>query len=1016
MGWLLMAMGCFVGSLSLGSLAVRAADPAPPTDEEAQSVAHRRFREQVAPLLSARCLGCHNGQQREGGLSLATAADALQGGDSGEAIRPGDPDLSPLLVMVSPDPDSHAAPEMPKNARALSPDEVMLLRDWIQQGAFWPAGQTLSEPQVTSLDWWSLRPLTKPPVPEVPPADQPSIRTPIDAFILHELHRQQMRFSPEADRRTLIRRISYDLTGLPPSYDDVEAFVNDPRENAYEVLVERLLDSPEYGERWARHWLDVVHYGDTHGYDKDKPRPNAWPYRDYVIRSFNADKPYARFVREQIAGDVLWPDDPEAIEATGFIAAGPWDFIGHAEVPESKYDGQVARNLDRDDMVSSTINTFLSVTVQCARCHNHKFDPITQEHYYSLQAVFAAVDRADRVYDRDPQVAARRRALTAARQSLREEQAAAEAEVLQAGGEPLAALNQQIAEKETRLKPGEAPEFGYHSEISPTQDVTRWVQVDLGSPQKIGSLVLHAASDSFAGIGDGFGFPVRFRIEGSSVEDFSSNAELLADFTGADFTNPRLAPVVIPIADRSVRFVRVTATKLAPRQGDYIFVLAELEVLGPEGRNLATNASVTAFDSIEAPPRWRSTNLTDGIYAGRDLADEQQQLADARRQRDELLSSRVPRELLDRQTRLRESLAVAERDLQSLPAQQVVYAGTVHHGSGAFVGTGASGGKPREIRILQRGELKMPGELVQPGTLPLVAGVDWKFALDPGHTEGQRRIALADWLVRPDNGLLWRSIVNRVWLYHFGRGLVDSANDFGRMGELPTHPELLEWLAIEFRDGRQSLKDLHRLIVNSRTYRQSSANNDEYALRDVDNRFLWRMNRQMLTAEAIRDSVLVVSGRLDRRPFGPAFMDFVIERPEHSPHYEYQKYNPDDVTTHRRSIYRFLVRSQQQPFMQSLGCADPSQSVAKRDSSLTSLQALTLLNNAFMVRMSEYFAERVRAAEPEAERQAVAAFRMALARNPSAEEAQLVESLTREQGLPYACRVLVNLNEFVFVD
>ena len=235
-------------------------------------------------------------------------------------------------------------------------------------------------------------------------------------------------------------------------------------------LVDGLLNSPHYGERWARHWLDVVHYGDTHGYDKDKLRPNAWPYRDYVIRSLNTDKPYERFVMEQIAGDVLWPGTRDGIEATGFIAAGPWDFIGHAEVPETKYDGQVARNLDRDDMVTSTINTFLSLTVQCARCHNHKFDPITQENYYSLQAVFAALDRADRAYDIDSNVAERRHDLTARQQQLKAQQEHLEDEIRRLGGDELAELDRRIQDIRRNHSSEPRQEFGYHSEISMQQD------------------------------------------------------------------------------------------------------------------------------------------------------------------------------------------------------------------------------------------------------------------------------------------------------------------------------------------------------------------------------------------------------------------------------------------------------------------------------------------------------------------------------------------------------------------
>ena len=280
-----------------------------------------------------------------------------------------------------------------------------LFKRWIDQGADWPDGVDKSK-VVDKFDWWSLKPLTRPEVPKIVVHKNGvnEVAAPIDAFILAMLREKGLTPSLEADRRTLIRRLYFDLIGLPPSPEEMDAFVADPDPSAYAKLVEKLLESPHYGERWARHWLDVVHYGDTHGYDKDQPRPNAWPYRDYVVRAFNSDKRYSRFVEEQIAGDIFAPGTEDGLTATGFIAAGPWDLIGHAEVPESKIDGKIARNLDRDDMVTNTCNTFVSLTVQCARCHHHKFDPVMQEDYYRLQADFAALDRADRTYDIDQTV------------------------------------------------------------------------------------------------------------------------------------------------------------------------------------------------------------------------------------------------------------------------------------------------------------------------------------------------------------------------------------------------------------------------------------------------------------------------------------------------------------------------------------------------------------------------------------------------------------------------------------
>ncbi len=749
----------------------------------------RVFRDRVAPVLRRHCLRCHQGNKPKGGLDLATAKGLAAGAEGNPVVVSGKPDESRLIEVVSGE-----KPEMPKNGKPLSPREIQALRDWIGTGAKWPAAMVLKD---DPLDWWSLRPIARPAVPTVSRSVESWPRTPIDAFLLQALDSAGLQPSPEADRRTLIRRLSCDLLGLPPQQDEVDAFVRDEDPLAYEKLVDRLLASPHYGERWARHWMDVVHYGETHGYDKDKPRPNAWPYHDYLIRAFNEDRPYRQFVEEQLAGDVLEPQTRDGIEATGFIAAGPWDFIGHAEVPESKTDGRIARNLDRDDMVTTTLNTFCSLTVQCARCHDHKFDPVTQEHYYSLQAVFAALDRADRPYDADPAVARRRSALESRRREI--------------------------------------------------ESMRR--------------------------------------------------------------TNPRAA----------------------------------------------------------------ETEL-----------------------------SRIP------------------SDLARLPPPCLVYCGTVHNGSGAFRGTGPDGGRPREIHILRRGDVRNPGPLVGPGTAPIIRGVAWRFDLPKESREGDRRVALARWITDRRNSLTWRSIANRVWLYHFGHGIVDSPSDFGRMGQLPTHPELLDWLATELRDhsldGGRSLKSQHRMIDTSAAYRQVSTSTERAAAKDAGNALLWRMNRRRLDAESIRDSVLLSAGRLRQQMYGPSFQAFVLEKPEHSPHYEYDKFDPNDPRTHRRTVYRFLVRSQPDPFLQTLDCADPSQIVDKRDESITALQALALLNNRFVVRMAENMAQRIGAARSDPEGQVAAACRLTLERSPTADESRKLAEFTRTFGLTETCRLLFNLNEFVFID
>jgi len=801
------------------------------------------FREHVAPILQQRCLSCHNDEQREGAFSLQTANGAFADGH----IDAGDSEASHLLEVLTPV-DGKA--QMPKDAGPLSPTEIAAIRKWIDQGAHWAPDLKLTAAKVPKLNWWSLRPLRR---PAVPAENEGRVRTPIDAFLKATLREKGLTPAPEADRLTLARRLFFDLLGLPPTPEELAAFVHDTHPKAYERLVDRLLQSHHYGERWARHWLDVAHYADTHGYDKDKLRPHAWPYRDYVIRSLNADKPYSQFVMEQIAGDVLWPETHDGITATGFIAAGPWDYIGHAEVPESKIDGRIARNLDRDDMVTSTMNSFCSTTVQCARCHDHKFDPLTQEHYYSLQAVFAALDRADRPYDENPQTARLRNKLQQRQAKLATEKKDLDAAIEQAAGQRLTVIDAGLAKLQKQTAAA--------GRAKPDMDLARLQE------------------------------------------------------------------------ERTALLENVLSIELKAKMG-------------------ANSAALQA--TVEA--------------------------------------------------------------IQALPPPGKVYAGTIHHGSGAFLGTGAKGGQPRPIHVLHRGNILEPRKLVGPGTIPILAAADWRFDLPELHKEGDRRVALASWLVRRDNPLTWRSIVNRVWQYHFGRGIVDSPNDFGRMGKQPSHPELLDWLAVEFRDGGQSLKMLHKLILTSSVYRQASAHDERNSRLDTENVYLWRMNRRRLAAEEVRDAVLSVSGKLERSMYGPGFQLFVLERPQHSPHYEYHKHDPDDPASHRRSIYRFIVRSQPDPFMTTLDCADSSQSVAKRDESITALQALSLLNNKFVLRMAEHFADRLKSESNDTAGQVELAFQLATGRRPTTEQQQTLFTYADEFGLDNMCRLLFNLNDFVFVD
>lgn len=955
----------------------------------------------VRILLLERCSECHGSDTRESGLRLDTLKGIKKGGDFGPVFIDGKPEQSELIRRVT-STDKHK--QMPPDSDPLSETEVELLRQWILAGSPWP--DKLDEPDEMDarLNHWAWSKLQLPDVPPVTtlpplPLDVEQPQNAIDHFVRSQLNSQNLAPSPLADRRTLVRRLYFDLHGLPPTPEQIDAFVNDQDPEAYNKLVDRLLESPRYGERWARHWLDVVHYGDTHGYDKDQPRPNAWPYRDYVIRALNEDKPYAQFIEEQIAGDILYPESRDGFEALGLIAAGPWDFIGHIEVPETKTDGKIARHLDRDDMVANTIGTFCSVTIQCAQCHQHKFDPITQDDYYSLQSVFAAIDRDEREYSPDPTIQRKLAELKNQIAELRAKKKSLDDLITLKGGEAIVQIDQQI--RDAGRSPATA-QGGYHSNIETTDSVLKWVQVDLGTEEAIHGVAIHPCYDDFNSIGAGFGFPKKYRIEVSNDPDFKNNVVTLIDLTENEVPNPGVQKQTHK-SDVSGRFVRITATQLAKRSNDYIFALAEIEVLSAQGTNLASKKPVSSLDSIEAPSRWTRSNAVDSVSPFIASGD----VSTLKLARKEILSSKGLQSESDELSATEERLAKTEQELKGLGPISRVYSATTHK----------RGGVPRNIHLLARGNVLNPLHEVQPGTLSLLTNLESRFQLPKEHAEGQRRVALARWITDHENPLTWRSIVNRIWQHHFGQGIVSTPNDLGLMGGKPTNQVLLDWLAVWLRDNGGSIKSLHKLIVCSASYRQSSAPRTEYLAIDADNRFLWRQSPRKLEAEAVRDSVLAVSGTLDLKTGGPGWQDFKIEHPEHSPHYEYQLADPEDRSTWRRSIYRFIVRSQTQPFMTVLDCADPSMRVDKRNQSISAQQALALLNNGIMLVQSREFAKKVRTqAGDDIPTQVNFAFRTAIGRAAEPHELEVLTTLGQSHGLENVCRALFNLNEFVWID
>ena len=700
------------------------------------------FDRDVAPILARRCLDCHDGTEPKGKLNLARKKDALKGGDTGPAVVPSKLEDSLLWERV-------AAGEMPPK-KPLPEDEKAVLKAWLASGALW--GTDPIDPYAATSDrragrdWWALQPVARPKVPAV--SDGPIPSNPIDAFIRRRLTDRGLSASRPADRRTLIRRLSFDLLGLPPTPERVEAFVADARPDAYERLVDEFLASPDYGVRWARLWLDLARFGESNGFEFDEFRPNAWPYRDWVVDAFNKNLRYDKFTRMQMAGDILDPDDPEAIQATGFLVAGAYDSPGQAQ--QGLAMRRVVREDELEDVISTVGQAFLGLTIHCARCHDHKFDPIRQAEYYRFEAALAGVRHGER----------------------------------------------------------KLPDSG-----------------GLAEPEK-------------------------------------------------------------------------ESTKERPSK----------------------------------------------------------------------------------------CYAVSPRE-------------------------------PDTTHVLIRGNPSIPGEIVAPGGLASLNGMASDFGLAANAPEGERRIRLAAWITDLKNPLTPRVWVNRVWQSHFGVGLVETPSDFGFNGGRPSHPDLLDWLASEFVASGWNVKELHRRILTSLAYQQSSRPNAESIKTDSNNRLLWRKSPVRLEAEMIRDAMLAVSGVLDPSLGGPGFREFIIDKATGTAATLYVFNEPKGTETYRRTLYRTWARGGRSGFLDAFDCPDPSIVSPRRASTTTPLQALAMLNNALTLRLAESFAERLRrevGANPEL--QAERAYLLALGRRPDDEEREAAARVIKEEGASTLGRALFNSNEFLYVD
>jgi mono/diheme cytochrome c family protein len=977
------------------------------------------FVRDVRPIFQQKCYRCHGPENQKSGYRLDVRSVAMTKGDAyAPNILPGKAADSPLLRFVAGLDDDVA---MPPEGQRLTATDVGLLRAWIDQGAVWP--EEAAGTAADKLDWWSLKPLSQPPVPtEFPTAVAPN---PIDAFIERMLRDKGFPQAPEADRRTLIRRLYFDLIGLPPTPEEVAAFVNDNDSRAYEHLVDRLLDSPRYGERWARHWIDAAHFAETHGHDQDRIREYAWPYRDYLIAAFNADKPYGRFVEEQVAGDMLFPGEPQATIALGFLAAGPWDESSLRDIQENTLDRKIARYIDRDDMVSNVMNNFVSATVQCARCHDHKFDPISQQDYYSLQADFAGVDKATRAYDADPSVGRRRRELLQRKKLLDRDDPES---VAWLSSSP---VQTQAAEWERDL----ALHRVHWTVMSPMHAVSaEGATLTVEPDNSVLSMGIRPDRDTYtitavAPLAQVTAIRLevladdRFPHHGPGRQD-NGNLHLSEIQVFAGDAVGRPLPISRAVADfnqdgwaieRAIDGVDATAWGIYPQVGRSHLAVFEFErKLAFAGGSKLTVVLKQLHGGGHLIGRARLSVTGAAPPVGLDVLPSEisailEKRIDQRTDSDRVAVARF------------QQRSVVLHGLAMLPKPSFVFAAASDFETDG--GHVAPHG-PRSVEVLHRGDILQPRGVAIPGALSCVTGLESRFKLMRVDEEGERRAALAHWLSDPRNPLTWRSTVNRVWQYHFGRGLVETPNDFGRMGALPTSPALLDWLAVQFRDHGQSIKQLNRLIVTSKTYRQSSRIADIGATRaaaaiaaDVDNRFLWRMNRQRLDAECVRDAVLMISGRIDLRMGGPSDRQFELRPGVHvTPVVDYSKFDWDSDAGRRRSIYRFLFRTLPDPFMETLDCPSGDEITPSRTNSVTVQQALALWNDAFIARHCEFLAARLQAMGSTNRARVDAAVQLLFGRPARTEELVDLAAYADQHGLANLCRVLFNANEFVFVN
>ena len=914
------------------------------------------FVRDIRPLLDKHCSACHAGDHAKSGLRFDLKAAAFKGGDGwGPAIVPGKADESPLVQFARGDDPDMRMPPKESDVPPLVPADVARLVEWVNSGAVWPDGVDRVT-AVDKTDHWSFKPVRRPPVPAVRDVAWP--RNDIDRFVLARLETAGLTPSPEADRRTWLRRAAFDMTGLPPTPEEVDRFTTDQSPGAHERVIERLLASPRYGERYAQHWLDVVRYADTHGFEVNTERPTAWPYRDYCISAFNADLSYDRFVREQIAGG-----EPGKEASTGFLVTAAVLLPG--QIGADDVSKRAARQDALHDIILNASDTVLGLTVGCARCHDHKFDPITARDYYSLQAFFAGVEYGERVLETSEAIALREERDAAQKKITEIDRGMLRFQPVALAGHSRPAVTARL--NADRIAPVKAKRLRFTiletNSLEPCIDELEVFDSEgrnvalasLGTRPSSSGNIVTAGVHELEHVNDG-----QFGNGRSWMGATKKDA-----WVALEFQEPVTVERIVWARDRTGAFA------------DRVPVAYRIEVAG--GTADETGWTLVA-DSTDRQP---FGTKADGTVTGLN-ADERRQLAD----------------LESEKAKLQARVKVAEQGMK-------VFAGSFK--------------SPHPVHLLNRGDAEQRKEEVLPESPAVFAGVVTPVSLAKDAPEPDRRQALAAWLTDPRHPLPARVMANRIWQWHFGTGLIDTPNDFGRNGSKPTHPELLEWLADEFVKSGWSVKHMHRLIMNSATYRQASAGNPAGLMQDADTRLLWRFPPRRLEAETIRDTMLAVSGRLNLEMGGRGF-DLFKSRGGLSGFPPIESFN---AAGRRRMIYAHKVRMERDDVFGAFDCPDAGQSMARRRQSTTPIQALNLFNSPFTMDESQAFAARIEAEVATklpsnvdletVRRQIDRAFQLAYARSPDAVEASSAEAVVREHGLATLCRVIFNSNEFLLI-